>query len=170
MKFEYFKYPEKFTFILNKPTPCSVCREVGLWFDAAGYSGVKDIECICTNCLQSGKLIDMNIEANLSFDDGSEASKIIIYKTPSLPTWQDTFWPVIEGSFPVFECIASKQDFLDKNEFLNSFIENDQKKEEIEWLWDRLPPKKLNHYNESGDISVYLFSLKDKKYWIWDAN
>lgn len=170
MKFEYFKYPEKFTFILDKPAPCSVCGEVGLWFDAGGYSGVENIECICTNCLQSGKLIEMDIEANLCFDDGSEAAQTITYKTPALPTWQDTVWPMINGEFPIFECIASVEDFKDKEEFLSSFIESNQTKDDIEWLWERLPRKKLNHYNEGGDISIYLFLLNDKKYWVWDAN
>jgi uncharacterized protein CbrC (UPF0167 family) len=106
----------------------------------------------------------------MNYDDGSEAAKTITYRTPALPTWQGTGWPMIEGKFPVFECIASAEDFHDKSEFLDSFIEEDQSKNEIEWLWSELPRKKLNHYSEGGDISVYLFSLKGKKYWVWDAN
>lgn len=170
MKFEYFRFPEKFAFLIDDSAPCSVCGDIGVWFDAGGYSGVEDIDCICSDCLKSGKLIDLEIEPNLNFDDGSEAAKTITYKTPSLPTWQDTIWPMIDGSFPVFDCIASKQDFTDKEDFLDSFIENDQNKKDVEWIWDTLPERKLNNYNESGDVSVYLFKLKNKKYWVWDAN
>lgn len=150
--------------------PCSLCGERGVWFDTGGYAGVEDIDCICSGCLKSGKLIELEIEPNLNFDDGSEAAKTITYKTPSLPTWQDTTWPIIDGEFPVFECIASTQDFKNKEEFLDSFIENDQKKKDIEWIWDALPEKVLNNYQEGGDLSVYLFILNGKKYWVWDAN
>ncbi len=170
MQFKYFRYPEKFAHMTDNSVPCSICGEIGIWFDAGGYSGVDDIECVCTDCLQSGKLIELEIEANLSFDDGSEEATTIIYKTPSFPTWQDTFWPMINGRFPIFECIASKEDFFNKEEFLNSFIEDEQKKEDIEWLWEMLSEKKINNYNDSGDISIYLFSHENKKYWVWDAN
>ena len=170
MTFEYFKYPEKFAFLIEKPMPCSTCEEIGVWFDAGGYSGVEDIDCICYSCLKSGKLFDLEIEANINFDDGSDAAKTITYKTPALPAWQDTVWPIINGEFPVFECIASKEDFQNKDDFLYSFIEGEQKKDEIEWIWDSLPDKKLNKYSEGGDISVYLFSLNNEKHWVWDAS
>jgi uncharacterized protein CbrC (UPF0167 family) len=170
MEFEFFKEPEKFAFKVDEPKSCSICGKVELCFDAGGYSGINEIDCICSTCLKAGALIGLEIEPNMNYDDGSEAAKTITYKTPALPTWQDTGWPVVEGKFPVFECIASAEDFRDKDEFLESFIEEDQTKDEIEWLWDHLPQKKLNHYSESGDISVYLFSLEGNKYWIWDAN
>jgi uncharacterized protein CbrC (UPF0167 family) len=170
MNFEYFRYPEKFSFMTENPESCSVCSEIKKCFDAAGYSGVRDIDYICVDCLKAGKLIELGIESNLNFDDGSEAAKTITYKTPALPTWQDTVWPMVDGRFPIFECIASKEDFNDRNEFLNSFIEEDQTKSDIEWIWDSLPPKKLNSYKDGGDVSVYLFTLDSKKYWIWDAN
>ena len=170
MEFEYFKYPEKFTFQTDEPKSCSICNKTTICFDAGGYPGIKEIDCICSNCLKAGKLIDLEIEPNMIFDDGSEAVKTITYKTPALPTWQDIVWPTIDGQQPVFECVASKQDFSNKQEFLGCFIEDDQKKDEVEWLWDSLPDKKLNSYKEAGDVSVYLFSLGNKKYWVWDAN
>lgn len=170
MEFEYFKHPEKFAFLTDGPMPCSVCHDTKICFDAGGYPGVNDIECICASCLKAGKLIDLDIEPNMTFDDGSEAAKTITYKTPSLPTWQDTVWPTIDGKHPVFECIASKQDFTDKQDFLSYFFEDSQSKEDVGWLWDSLPDKKLNSYKEGGDVSVYLFSLGNQKYWVWDAN
>ncbi|MDY6993951.1 MAG: CbrC family protein [Pseudomonadota bacterium] len=170
MSFEYFRYPEKFASMAENPEPCSVCGEAKKCFDAGGYSGIRDIDFICADCLKAGKLIELDIEANLNFDDGSEAAKTITYRTPALPTWQDTAWPMIDGRFPIFECIASKEDFKDRNEFLDSFIEDDQTKADIEWVWNSLPSKKLNSYKDGGDVSVYLFTLDSKKYWIWDAS
>ncbi|WP_345848805.1 CbrC family protein [Shewanella algae] len=170
MEFLYFKYPEKFAFLTDEPKSCSICHDTKVCFDAVGYSGINDIECICESCLKAGKLIDLEIEPNLIFDDGSEAANTITYKTPALPTWQDTPWPTIDGQYPIFECIVSKQDFSDKHEFLDCFIEGSQTKSDIEWLWDALPDRKLSTYKEGGDISVYLFSLGNKKYWVWDAN
>lgn len=170
MEFEYFKYPEKFAFLTDGAMPCSICSEVSICFDAGGYSGLNDIDCICPKCLKAGKLFDLEIEPNMIFDDGSEASQTITYKTPALPTWQDTVWPTIDGQQPTFECIASKQDFSDRQEFLSCFIEGDQTQEDIAWVWDTLSDKKLRNYQEAGDISVYLFSLGSKKYWVWDAN
>lgn len=170
MEFEYFKYPEKFAYLTDEPMPCSVCDETAVCFDAGGYSGINDIECICASCLQGGRLIDLEIEPNMIFDNGSEAAKTIIYKTPALPTWQDIAWPTIEGQYPVFECIASKQDFRNKQDFLDCFVEDDQTKKDVEWLWDSLPDKKLISYKEGNDVSVYLFTLGNQKYWVWDAN
>lgn len=169
MDFEYFKYPERFAFLTDDQVACSICCDVKVCFDAGGYSGVNQIDCICSECLKAGKLIDLEIEPNMIFDDGSEASKIITYKTPGLPTWQDTAWPTINGLKPVFQCIASKQDFTGKEDFLDCFIEGDQAKEDVEWIWDTLPDRKLNSLKEAGDISVYLFSLDNRKYWVWDA-
>jgi len=130
---------------------------------------VQSIDYVCFDCLANGKLKELEIEPNLNYDDGSEASEIITYKTPALPTWQDTAWPYINGEFPVFEKIADKNDFDGKNDFLESFI-GDQEKSEIEWLWEVLPDRKIKNYKDGGDISVYLFTLNGKKYWVWDAN
>ncbi|WP_159084247.1 CbrC family protein [Saccharobesus litoralis] len=170
MEFKYFKNPDKFAFLTSEPEACSVCGKLEVCFDAGGYSGINSIDCICFECLASGKLIDLDIEPNMIFDDGSEASKTITYKTPALPTWQETAWPTIKGRQPTFECIASKQDFLNKQDFLDCFIEDNQTREEVEWIWDTLPDKKLSSYEDASDISVYLFSLDNKKYWVWDAN
>lgn len=123
MEFEYFRHPDKFAFKVDKPTPCSISGEVAICFDAGGYPGINDIDCICSKCLKTDALIEFEIESNMNFDDGSEAAKTITYKTPDLPTWQDTVWPMIECKFPVFECITSLEDFADEEEFSDSFVE-----------------------------------------------
>ncbi|WP_179952022.1 CbrC family protein [Marinicella rhabdoformis] len=170
MEFRYFRDPEGFAFLVDSPQPCSVCSKVGVWFDTGGYAGINEIDCICEACLKSGKLIDLEIEANQYYDDDSEESVTLMYKTPALPTLQETAWPLVDGELPVFERIASKQDFESKDEFLKSFSGEGHEVSEIEWLWDRLPEKKLNSYKDAGDVSVYLFTLKGNKYWMWDAN
>jgi len=172
MNFKYFKDPMNFSYISDKPVACSICNEIKICFDAGGYIGVEEIDYICEDCLASGKLIDLDIESNLVYaiDSSDEESLTIAYKTPAFPTWQDTAWPVVNGQYPLFERIASKEDFKDKQEFVDSFIEDEQSKSEIGWLWDMLPDKKLNNYEEAGGITVYLFSLDNRKYWIWDAN
>ncbi|WP_237064502.1 CbrC family protein [Microbulbifer zhoushanensis] len=170
MKFKYFRKPEEFAFLTDGKVACSICGSIEQCFDTGGYSGVESIDCICPNCLKDGKLKELEIEANMNFDDGSEDAEIITYKTPALPTWQDTAWPYIDGKFPVFECIASKEDFKDEKEFYQSFLRDQNDSSDIAFLWERLPDKKLSNYKEAGDVSVYLFSLDGEKYWVWDAN
>lgn len=170
MKFKYFRNPKEFSYVVDRPTNCSICGDVGIWFDTGGYSGLGEIDCLCDQCLHAGKLIDLEIEANLNFDDGTVEAEIITYKTPTLPTWQDTPWPMINGEFPVFERIASKKDFESKEEFIESFAGDISERGKIEWLWDTMPDKSISCYSDAGDVSVYLFTLDDKKYWVWDAN
>jgi uncharacterized protein CbrC (UPF0167 family) len=169
MKFKYFRDPENFTFIVETPSACSLCGDVGLWFSAGGYKGVNSIKAICPSCLSAGKLIPLEIEANLTFYDGSEAYETITYKTPALPVWQDTVWPVVSGEWPIFERLASKEDFDDKSDFLNAFYAVDQTVDKVEWLWNSLPAKQIKSLREGRDVQVYLFTLNNKKLWIWDA-
>lgn len=51
MNFKYFRDPSNFTFLVDEPTECSVCGNVGIWFDSGGYAGVNDIDCICPDCM-----------------------------------------------------------------------------------------------------------------------
>jgi uncharacterized protein CbrC (UPF0167 family) len=170
MNFQYFSDPTNFAYISDELVGCSVCKEETLCFDAGGYSGIESIDYICPDCLKSGKLVELDVEPNMVYGNESESTITIAYKTPALPTWQDTIWPLVNGAHPTFERIASKEDFLNQNDFIESFIGRDQKKSEITWLWDMLPKKRLKNYKEAHDISVYLFSLNHKKYWVWDAN
>ena len=170
MNFKFFSDTDNFAFRLDEPSNCSVCSKVGLWFDAEMYAGANEIKCICDSCLSSGGLIQLGIEPNDSIDNGTEDFKTIIYKTPSLPSWQDIQWPLINGSYPVFERIASKEDFVSKEEFIDSFIASGDKNTDLDWLWGLLPDKKLASYKGASDISVYLFRLEEHKYWLWDSN
>ena len=170
MEFQYFSDPTNFAYISKERVGCSICKKQRLCFDAGGYSAVESIDYICPACLKAGKLIDLDIESNMVYGNDNESTIIIAYQTPAFPTWQDTAWPLVDGVHPVFERIASKEDFIDQNDFIASFIELDQKRSEISWLWDTLPDQRLKNYKDAHDITVYLFSLNQKNYWVWDAN
>ena len=170
-KFRYFRDPDNFAFRVERALPCSVCEVEGLWFDAGGFYGTNEIECICDDCLASGKLKELEIETNEASQGPPEEIETIIYKTPALPTWQDRVWPYIDGSYCVFERMASKADFKDKYEFQGSFSHDDKEQSDLEWLWNILPDKKINNHREGNfDVSVYLFTLGNKKHCTWDAN
>ena len=172
MEFTYFKNPTSFAFLTDQEQPCSICKDVQICFDTGGYAGVNEIDCICTHCLKSGKLKSLEIEANQFYFDDSDESIELTYMTPALPTWQETIWPCIDGEFPVFEKIASKQEFENKDEFINTYYSQDNEEEpnNIDWLWEMLPEKTLKSYKDAHDISVYLFTKNGEKYWVWDAN
>ncbi len=129
MKFKYFSDPDNFA---DEESKCSVCNKVGLWFDTGGYSGTNEIECICDDCLLEGKLKSLEIEANEALKGNTEDKETIIYRTPSLPTWQDSEWPFINGQYCVFERMASKADFQSKDEFKESFMESDKENSDLD--------------------------------------
>ena len=171
MKFKYFRDPDNFAFKIEHNSKCSICDESGLWFDAGGYYGINEIECICDNCLLSGKLKELEIETNEAFEGTTDSKETIIYKTPSLPTWQDREWPFINGDYCIFEKIASKQDFKDKKELKQSLSDYYRDSTDIDWLWDMLPDTKITNINNGNfNISVYLFTTGGNKYCTWDAS
>lgn len=171
MKYRYFRDPDNFAYKTDQPEACSVCGEVGIWFDAGGFYGVDEIECICDSCLSSGKLKELEIETNEAFHGTEEKKDEIVYRTPALPTWQDRIWPYVNGQYCVFEKIASKADFEDEEDFIGSFSEKDRENTDLKWIWSILPVKRISNYREGNfDVSVYLFTYDGKKYCTWDAN
>ena len=171
MKFKYFRDPDNFAFRVDQNSNCSICGSEGLWFDASVFYGVNEIECICDDCLAEGKLEVLEIETNEAFEGAEEERKVIIYKTPALPTWQDRLWPYINGQFCIFERMASKADFENKEEYINSFSSKDKENSDLDWLWEILPEKRINNHQDGNyDVSVYLFTCNGQKFCTWDAN
>ena len=170
MKFRYFRDPDNFAFKTDSEIECSVCGKLGVWFDAGGFYGIDEIECICEECLAAGKLKDLEIEANEASKGSPEEAEEIIYATPALPTWQDRIWPYVDGNYCVFERIASKEDFDSKDEFKASFPSKVAEHSDLDWIWEILPDKRVKNYRQGGDVTVYLFSNNGKKYCKWDAN
>lgn len=170
-KFKYFRDPDNLAFRVDTALPCSICGAEGIWFDGGGFYGANEIDRICDDCLAAGKLKELEIETNDASEGALEEIETIIYKTPPLPTWQDTAWPYVDGSYCVFERMASKEDFVNKDEFQNSFSEEDKEHSDLDWLWEVLPEKRINNHQEGNfNVSVYLFTLGEKKHCIWDAN
>lgn len=171
IKFKYFRDPDNFAYKINEASNCSLCDKIGLWFDAGGFYGINEIECICDSCLLAGGLKELEIETNEAQDGSSEDIETIIYKTPSLPTWQDRVWPFVNNSCCTFEKIASRTDFESKEEFQTSFSESDKIDSDLDWLWETLPDKPItSHKDGNYNVSVYLFTCDSKKYCTWDAS
>jgi len=171
MKFKYFRDPDNFAYKTEKAKECSICQNVGIWFDASCFYGENEIESICDDCLLAGKLKELGIETNEAFDGEDEDIETITYKTPVLPTWQGREWPFVDGQYCIFERMASKEDFANKDEFINSFLEDDRNTTELDWLWENLTDKRIrNHQEGNFNVSVYLFTLDGKKVCTWDAS
>jgi len=169
--FRYFRDPDNFAFKVDQASPCSVCGRVGLWFDAEGFYGANEIECICDDCLAQGRLKELEMETNEALEGTEEEKDIIRFRTPALPTWQDRMWPFVNGQYCVFERMASKSDFESKEEFKASFSDSDKASSDLEWLWDVLPDERIaNHKAGNFDVSVYLFTCDGKKYCTWDSS
>ena len=135
--FKYFRDPENFAFKANTRINCSICQKQGKWFNT-GFRGINEIECICHECLSNGKLKTLEITSNEAYGGSDKDTEIIEYRTPPLPTWQDIEWPCINGEYYTFERIASKKDFDNKEEFINSFSDEDKEGSDLDWIWCHL--------------------------------
>jgi len=176
MSFKYFENPAAFAYMAEDGQACHFCEATGDCLDGAHFFGQEDIDAICFKCMQAGRLVDLDISANdidasaldSSLVDSDQVSNEITYCTPSVPTWQDSSWPIRNGRPYRFIKIASKRDYKSKEQFLGSLME---KNDDPEWLWSVLPDHKVENMKEGQyDISFYLFELKGDKLTTWDAN
>ncbi|RYD43137.1 MAG: hypothetical protein EOP85_10480 [Verrucomicrobiaceae bacterium] len=177
MSFTYFADPLAFAFMAEPDTECYFCRSTEGCLDGYCLKGVETVEAVCLSCLREGRLKDLEIAANeinhAALDPGKcdpqEVADEITYRTPSLPTWQDGWWPVKGGRACRFVKIASKQDYLSKEEFLGSL--HDCENDDMEELWGRLPEHAIRNLKEGqDDVSFYLFDDDGVKVTVWDAN
>lgn len=172
IEFRYFRDPLNFAYRTDEAKACSICGEVGVWLDAGGFYGSNEIECICDRCLAEGKLAELDIETNEGTEGTQEQQDIIAFRTPALPTWQDRWWPYMDGDYCVFEKIASKPDFENKEEFIQSFSKEDQDSSDLSDIWDNyLPEQKITSIKDGNyNISIYLFTRNGNKHCTWDAS
>lgn len=131
---KYFRDPVNFAFRVGITSPCSICETEGIWFDASGFCGANEIDCICDNCLAEGKLKDLDIQTNEASEGTREEIETITYRTPALPTWQDGVWPYVNGQYCVFERMASREDFESKEQLRNAFSVADKEQSNLDWL------------------------------------
>jgi len=181
MAFQYFADPENFAFLRDDDSPCAYCGSTGLRLDGGNLYGTSQIEAVCFACIERGALIEDDISTNsvninqvreaLGRDTAEELTNTIIYRTPKLPTWQDAFWPFVDGDFAVFLKIASKTDFVDQTQFAESILPDGVSVPNPEWQWQMLPDHPINNLKDGQyDNSVYLFRRNDRLLTIWDAN
>jgi uncharacterized protein CbrC (UPF0167 family) len=176
MIFEYFENPRDFAYMAESGHTCHFCKATDNCLDGAHFFGQDEIDAICFSCMQAGCLIDLDISTNeidISALDPNlvhieQVSNEIIYCTPSVPTWQGSFWPIKNGRPYRFIKIASKLDYESKKQFIDSLFENSN---DPEWLWSILPDHKISNIKEGQyDLSCYLFEFEGDKLTTWDAS
>lgn len=176
MNFKYFENPRAFAYMAKSGHACHFCKATDNCLDGAHFFGQDEIDAICFSCMQAGRLIELDISVNEidvsaldpSLVDIEQVSNEITYCTPSVPTWQDSFWPIKNGRPYRFIKIASKLDYESKEQFIDSLFENSN---DPEWLWSMMPDHKISNIKEGQyDLSCYLFELEGDKLTTWDAS
>ncbi len=181
MAFRYFTDPENFAYLRDDSTPCEFCGSTSHRLDGGHLYGVDDVDAVCFGCVQRGALIERDISTNsvnldevrnaLGDDAAESLSNTIMYCTPKLPSWQDTFWPFVDGDFATFVKIASKIDFVDQKQFTDSILPDGISEPDPDWQWDMLPDHPIRNIKEGQyDMSIYLFRRAERLVTIWDAN
>ena len=171
MNFKYFKDPDNFSYKMKSEEKCSICNAIGIWFDAGGFYGSGKLNCICDRCLINGELEELEKFTNDVYMGNEEQIREIAYRTPSLSTWQDIEWPFLNNDYCIFEKFASKEDYTNKQEFIESILSSDKDLTVFDSLWSALPDKKIKNIKDGNyNTTVYLFSSNGKKVSTWDAN
>ena len=181
MAFRYFADPLNFAYLRDDATPCDFCGSTEHRLDGDHFYGVGKIAAACFSCVERGAPIERDISTNnvnltqannaLGTAAADPITNQIIYCTPSLPTWQDTDWPFVDGDFATFLKIASKTDFSDQSHFADTILPDDIAEPDPEWQWDMLPDHPVTNLKEGQyDISIYLFRRADRLVTILDAN
>src|SRR6478735_34647 len=122
MDFTYFADPIAFAYIAEPDAECHFCKSSGECLDGDNLAGLETITAVCLSCLKAGRLLELDISTNQiltsaldpKLGDLESISNEIVYSTPSLPTWQDSFWPIKNGRPYRFIKIASKRDYVDR--------------------------------------------------------
>lgn len=180
MQFSYFANPENFSFLHKADCECDICSNKTRCFDASVYFGGGSLNTVCPDCLSNGSLEKYDVFANdVSSSEGDlregldfkAHSKIILFRTPSLPVWQDMVWPIVNGDFCRFIKIASREDFDDSSDLHSSIHPRYQFGHEAGELWEMLEPNPIRNLDEAqNDISFYLFTAGKEKVVTWEAN
>lgn len=118
-----FKYIDDENFCLNKSNKskkCDCCgTSINVYTDLI-YS-IHDVNAICVDCIKSGKAAN---KFDGTFNkceeiDNKEAMKEVETKTPTLPSFQDFFWPACCNDMCKFIGHPSKINMKDNNFWKN---------------------------------------------------
>ena len=158
--FRYFVDPEHFAYLRSDETPCVYCGATSHRLDGDNLYGADAIDAVCFSCVERGLLIDRDISTNsvnleqlrdaVGAETANTMSNIIVYQTPSLPTWQDSCWPFVDGDFATFLKIASKTDFVDYSHFTDSILPDNVTESDPEWQWEMLPDHPVRNLKEGA--------------------
>ena len=180
--FRYFQDPLNFAYLRDDKSPCHFCGSIESRIDGSHCRGEATIDAICFRCLRDGRLINLDLTFNdvdlnrvdSSIADSDEFDRItnlIMYCTPPLPTWQDIWWPFSDGDFCTFLKIASKRDFRDQKEFIESVHDEYKDMNDPDELWSFLPEREIRNLSDGQyNVSVYLFQRGNRLITTWDAN
>jgi uncharacterized protein CbrC (UPF0167 family) len=132
-KFKYFRYPEKYSFVLSEKTKCSICTQLSTCFDGSHYYGAKKYPAFCFKCVSEGRLKELEVSGNEAdfrellnqlqelFPNMNQEEVLTKAKeidaqfkscTPVLVTWQAGFWPVHCGDCTEIVCLAGQAEMI----------------------------------------------------------
>ncbi len=182
--FPYFADAQNFAYLTDDAVACHFCGEERVCLDGSHFYGEEEIEAICTECMKKGRLKELGIVVNdidpSELAGPEEEVKAIVeeisYRTPKVPTWQDSMWPVRNGKAYRFLKIASKLDYTEgrsEAEAKTVFIESlhDNLNDDVDWLWTMLPEHPIRNIKEGQyNLSFYLFESDGVPLTTWDAN
>ena len=179
--FPYFADPGNFADMPGGAEACRFCKED--WSDGGHFYGEEEIETMCLECMRQGKLKALGIAVN--YIDRSKLSgtkeevdaivEEIVYRTPQIPSFLDSTWPVRNGKPYRFIKIASREDYTQgrseeegKRVFTESLHGNDN--DNVDWLWSMLPEHSIRNIKECQcDLAFYLFESHGDLLTTWDA-
>ena len=181
LAFPYFTDPVNFAYLRDDDAPCAFCGSTSHRLDGDHLYGVDEIDAACFDCVERGALIERDISTNsvnlklvrdtIGADAAESLTNTILYCTPKLPSWQDTYWPFVDGDFATFVKIASKTDFADQSHFADTILPDGISEPDPDWQWEMLPDHPINNLKDGQyDVSIYLFRRADRLVTIWDAN
>lgn len=186
MTFKYFKSPEQCAAYHPEPTSCDCCQKTKQCFDAELFYGEKKLIAVCIDCMQAGKLQELEIYTNDAdgqtlvdqlaemyadktaeeiLTEAKEKTAIVESCTPSILSWQDWKFPALDGDYCIFEGFASRGDYaslageVEPAEFFKSTLHPDWTGYiNLDLLWEQVPKRRIRKLEHSDyDVIFYLF-------------
>ena len=183
-EFLYFADAQNFAYMTQGVVACHFCGKDRACLDAGHFYGEEEIKAVCTECMKKGRLKDLDIAVNDIDTSGLAGTKEevraiaeeIVHRTPKVPTWQASMWPVRDGKAYRFIKIASKLDYTrgaseeEGKKIFSKSLRYDTI-DDIDWLWSNLPEHPIRNIEEGQyDVSCYLFESDGVLLTTWDAN
>ena len=186
MEFKYFKYPDKYSVIIDEDVECDICGKTQRCFDAESYLGEEEITAICPDCLRAGRLRGRSVFTNegdvdelrhqltilnphitsQELEERIETKKFELEQaTPHILTWQDWAWPCADGDFCQFLRYGSKEDFNrfaqdgnGKHVFATTLYKDLKELSDIDEIWEALPESPIQSLDDTNySILCYIF-------------